>query len=175
MTGVGKNDPIMKDEIFGALLPIMVVDSSADAIEYINEHDHPLAMYVFSTNSKLQKHMFDHTNSGIAIGNDLYMNMLADTLPFGGVGESGCGAYHGKHGFDTYTHKRATMIRPAGMEIMNEVRYPPITASKLKLISFFGWTIKFWLREYETWASSQILCSPLRFGMKWVDKQLIDQ
>lgn len=135
ITGVGKNDPIMKDEIFGALLPIMVIGSAAEAIDYINDHDHPLAMYVFSADKSLQNRFLDETNSGIAMVNDLLMNMAVQTLPFGGVGGSGMGSYHGKHGFDAYTHKRATMIRPAGMEVLNEMRYPPMTASKWKIIS----------------------------------------
>lgn len=76
----------------------------------------------------------DQTNSGCAMVNDLFMNMPIHDLPFGGVGASGIGAYHGKSGFDTYSHKRSVLVRPSGLEFINELRYSPFSELKWKVI-----------------------------------------
>ncbi|KAJ3291943.1 aldehyde dehydrogenase 3, member A2, partial [Blyttiomyces sp. JEL0837] len=129
-TGVKFEDPVMEDELFGPLLGIVEVDSEDAAIKYINSRDRPLALYVFA-NTKTAKKIIDNTNSGAAIVNDLFMNMLIPEMPFGGVGPSGMGAYHGKNGFLTFTHRRATMWRPKGLEALNEVRYAPFHNTKV--------------------------------------------
>ncbi|KAF9438088.1 Aldehyde dehydrogenase [Entomortierella beljakovae] len=140
---VDREDKLMEDEIFGPLLPLIRVADVDDAIEYINSRDHPLALYVFSDNKKLTKKILDSTNSGGALINDTLMHVAEGALPFGGVGPSGLGAYHGKTSFDTFTHVRATMIKnlnPIGEAVIG-VRYAPYTSTNLKLGRIFMETV----------------------------------
>ena len=86
----------MKEEIFGPLLPIVNVHSVQEAIDFINEREKPLSLYVFSEDAKIQKKFMDETSSGGLTFNETIFQLTVDTLPFGGVGNSGMGAYHGK-------------------------------------------------------------------------------
>ncbi|KAJ3059469.1 Aldehyde dehydrogenase, dimeric NADP-preferring, partial [Quaeritorhiza haematococci] len=117
--------PLMSGELFGPILPVVEYDDLDEAIAFVNKRDKPLAMYVFSRDRKVNEYVIERTSSGAVLANDLLMNMTVEALPFGGVGPSGMGAYHGKFGFDTFTHKRTTMTRPSGLELMNVPRYPP--------------------------------------------------
>merc|ERR1719445_764773 len=94
----------MKDEIFGPILPIVTVNSAEEAINIINSRDKPLALYLFSTSEKVQELFTKRTSSGGICINDTIMHLSVEELPFGGVGASGMGSYHGKHGFDTIMH-----------------------------------------------------------------------
>lgn len=95
---------VMKEEIFGPILPIVVYSQIDEVIDYINEHDHPLALYWFGkAKANLQK-ILDLTHAGGVTVNDTLLHIANDHLPFGGVGHSGMGAYHGKYGFDSFTH-----------------------------------------------------------------------
>ncbi|KAL3893964.1 MAG: hypothetical protein SGCHY_005538 [Lobulomycetales sp.] len=137
ITGVQKNDPIMDPdcEIFGPILPIVSVSGHQEAIDFVNnQRDLPLALYVFSRSDTVARNILDATNSGCAMVNDIMMNMAVHDLPFGGVGASGIGAYHGKAGFETFTHKRSVLKRPAGFEFLNEVRYSPFSKLKMAVI-----------------------------------------
>ncbi|KAI8827130.1 aldehyde dehydrogenase 3 A2 [Fimicolochytrium jonesii] len=128
ITGVGKNpetNPIMNEEIFGPLLPIVEVNSIDESIAYINSGEKPLALYVFTKDKKVARKVLRETDSGNAVVNDLFSNMGAPDLPFGGVGNSGMGKYHGHHGFLEYTHARSTLIAPHGMEFVSAQRYLP--------------------------------------------------
>jgi aldehyde dehydrogenase (NAD+) len=130
LTGVGKDpesNPIMKDEIFGPILPIIEVDSVDEAIDYVNSRPNPLSYNPFSNNIKTIEKVFDKIDGGNAIANDAIVSLIVDDIPFGGTGESGHGNYHGKHGFDTFTRKRATMIRPLWHDIANLPRYQNIS------------------------------------------------
>ncbi|KAJ3202186.1 Aldehyde dehydrogenase [Clydaea vesicula] len=133
LENVKSGDPIMHDEIFGPLLPIITVNSVDEAIEYVNDRDRPLAIYSFSEKNAVSEKLLRSTNSGVALVNDLLMNMPVGSLPFGGVGASGMGNYHGKNGFDALSHKRGVMIRQKGMEFLNELRYPPYSPLKWKV------------------------------------------
>ncbi|TPX57345.1 hypothetical protein PhCBS80983_g03917 [Powellomyces hirtus] len=130
VTGVKGEDPIMQDEIFGPLLPVVTVESIDDAISFIQTRDKPLALYVFSNDKRVVKKVLERTDSGNAIINDLMMNMTMSVLPFGGVGPSGQGKYHGHHGFLTYTHARGTLYCPSGMNALTEPRYPKMAYTK---------------------------------------------
>ena len=88
----------MKEEIFGPLLPIVNVHSVQEAIDFINEREKPLSLYVFTEDTKIQKKFMDETSSGGLTFNETIFQLTVDTLPFGGVGNSGMGAYHGKVG-----------------------------------------------------------------------------
>jgi acyl-CoA reductase-like NAD-dependent aldehyde dehydrogenase len=129
---VDRTDAVMQEEIFGPILPLVAVESMKDAIDFINNGDKPLALYVFSNDKLVCKHFMENTTSGGAISNDVLMHCAVPELPFGGVGESGMGAYHGKFTFDQFSHQRAVMMKDTSMESVMSLRYPPYTATKLK-------------------------------------------
>lgn len=125
LTGVKPTDPIMENEVFGPILPILDVESLEDAIDFINDRDKPLALYIFSNDkSKIEKIM-NSTSSGGFLANDTVVHVGVTTLPFGGVGGSGMGAYHGKYSFDAFSHKKACLVKKQNMESLNSLRYPP--------------------------------------------------
>ncbi|KAJ3115296.1 Aldehyde dehydrogenase, dimeric NADP-preferring [Phlyctochytrium bullatum] len=124
VSGVTPQDPLMEDELFGPMLSLIEVDGEDEAVRMINSRDHPLALYIFTNNRAVAEKIIGQTNSGSVMVNDLLMAMIIPDMPFGGVGPSGMGSYHGKNGFDTFVHRRSTMIRPSGLEFINNVRYP---------------------------------------------------
>ncbi|KAK7469541.1 hypothetical protein BaRGS_00036447 [Batillaria attramentaria] len=124
-------DPAMQDEIFGPVMPIVPVRDHQEAISIINEREKPLAMYVFSTNRDVIRNLKECTSSGAYVVNDTVVHGGVPTLPFGGVGNSGMGAYHGKFTFDAFSHKRACLEKSLGLESVNGLRYPPYTEKKL--------------------------------------------
>ena len=111
VTGVKPNAALMSEEIFGPVLPVLTFDDISEPISYVNGSDHPLALYVFSRANA--DRVLDQTTSGGACVNDAMLHIFPPSLPFGGVGESGYGAYHGKWGFETFSHKRAVFRRPS--------------------------------------------------------------
>ncbi|XP_060556417.1 aldehyde dehydrogenase, dimeric NADP-preferring-like isoform X2 [Ruditapes philippinarum] len=139
LSDVTFSDPIMQEEVFGPVLPIVPVKNEDEAIAHINEGEKPLAMYVFSSNTSLVDKMVNNCTSGGLVVNDCLMHAGVPTLPFGGVGNSGMGCYHGKFSFDTFSHKRACMERGLKMESVNSMRYPPCTSQKEKTAA---WLLK---------------------------------
>lgn len=135
LTDVDEKSAIMREEIFGPILPIMTVDSVEQAISYINKNDKPLALYVFSNNKAVCEQVLKSTSSGGAIANDTLMHAAIKTLPFGGVGPSGTGAYHGKFSFDAWSHQKAVMVKQLSLEAVNGIRYPPYTDKKGQIIN----------------------------------------
>jgi len=127
VTGVTWQDPLMQDELFGPILPILNVNSADEAIELINQREKPLALYVFSEYKEVQDRFKQRTSSGGMLVNDTLMHLSIEQLPFGGVGQSGMGSYHGKFGFDTFTHTKPVMMRDLGWlgETLGKFRYPP--------------------------------------------------
>ncbi|GCC18868.1 hypothetical protein chiPu_0020914 [Chiloscyllium punctatum] len=121
----------MQEEVFGPILPIININSMEEAIAFINRHQKPLAIYVYTTNIKVVNEMLEKTSSGGFCSNDNIVQMTLNTLPFGGIGYSGIGAYHGKFSFDTFSHKRACLLKNVGMEKVNATRYPPYNEQKL--------------------------------------------
>jgi len=128
---------VVKEEIFGPILPIIFVNSIDDAIAYVNAREKPLSLYVFSNSSEVTERVLYQTSSGGALVNDMLTHATSTALPFGGVGASGMGNYHGKYSFDRFSHKRAVMLKSMGLEVANNLRYPPYTPGKLKLILAF--------------------------------------
>jgi len=106
-----------------------------EAIFYVNSKDKPLALYVFSNSNAVIEKVLKNTSSGSALANDVLMQATVSSLPFGGVGASGTGAYHGKHTFDVFSHKKSVMIKSLGLEIANNIRYPPYDDTKLGIIT----------------------------------------
>ncbi|XP_033102205.1 aldehyde dehydrogenase family 3 member A2-like isoform X2 [Anneissia japonica] len=139
LVDVKPDDPVMQEEVFGPILPIMKVGDVDEAVNFINSREKPLSMYAFSNNKKVVESVLHRTTSGGFTGNDVLMHAAVDSLPFGGIGNSGMGAYHGKHSFDAFSHKRAVVIGDQKLESLNAVRYPPYTEYK------DGWL--FWLMQ----------------------------
>ncbi|KAM6134147.1 aldehyde dehydrogenase family 3 member B1-like [Phoenicopterus ruber ruber] len=133
LADVQPSDPIMQEEIFGPILPIVVVANMDEAIDFINARPQPLAIYAFSYDSKVVNQVLERTSSGGFCGNDTLTHATLTSLPFGGIGNSGFGKYHGKFTFDTFTHRRGCLHRNMGLEAFNAPRYPPYTQQKLVL------------------------------------------
>ncbi|XP_026213291.1 aldehyde dehydrogenase family 3 member B1 [Anabas testudineus] len=134
---VPEDDALMEEEIFGPILPILTVDSVEQGIDFINRKEKPLALYVFSDESSVVSTVLEKTSSGGFCSNDGIVYMTLPGLPFGGVGASGWGSYHGRWGFETFSHRRACMLRGWALERLNGLRYPPYTENKL---SWLRWT-----------------------------------
>ncbi|KAL3273359.1 hypothetical protein HHI36_014807 [Cryptolaemus montrouzieri] len=135
---VNPSDLVMLDEIFGPVLPIVNINNLYDAINFINKRDKPLAMYVFSRRKKDINLLIQNTSCGGIAVNDTIMHLTVDTLPFGGVGNSGMGNYHGKYTFDTFTHKKSCLYKDMGYigEKLGESRYPPFNDTKIAFLNF---------------------------------------
>ncbi|MBE9034578.1 aldehyde dehydrogenase [aff. Roholtiella sp. LEGE 12411] len=127
-------DPIMQEEIFGPLLPIIEYTNIAEAIALINSRPKPLALYLFSQNKNLQKRVLQETSSGGVCINDTLMQFGASSLPFGGVGDSGIGSYHGKASFDIFSHDKSVLQNSFWLDL--KWRYAPYKG-KLPLIKKF--------------------------------------
>ncbi|CAH1437971.1 unnamed protein product [Lactuca virosa] len=123
---------IMTEEIFGPLLPIITLENIEDSVAFIRARPKPLSVYGFTNNEKLQKRMISETSSGSITFNDAIIQYAVDTLPFGGVGGSGFGRYHGKYSFENFSHQKGVMMR--GYLIDFGFRYPPWNNKKLQLL-----------------------------------------
>nr|KAF6438122.1 hypothetical protein HJG59_008781 [Molossus molossus] len=134
LVDVQETEPVMQEEIFGPILPIVNVRSLDEAIDFINRREKPLALYAFSKSSQVVKQVLARTSSGGYCGNDGFMHLILHSLPFGGVGGSGMGNYHGKFSFDTFSHHRACLLCPSGMEKIYSIRYPPYSPRNLRIL-----------------------------------------
>lgn len=126
------DSPLMQEEIFGPILPIITIDNINQAIPYVNAREKPLALYLFSKNSSFEQQVLTSTSAGMVCINDGFMFAANPNLPFGGVGSSGTGAYHGKIGFDNFSHLKTVMKRSFWFDV--PLRYPPFTSKKFKLL-----------------------------------------
>jgi aldehyde dehydrogenase (NAD+) len=124
--------PVMQDEIFGPILPVMTVESVDDAITFVNERPKPLALYVFSGSNATADDVIDRTSSGGVCVNHTLLHVTPQSLPFGGVGPSGMGAYHGRSGFDVFTHFKSVLRKPTRPD--PKILYPPYNALKTKIV-----------------------------------------
>ncbi|CAJ0961801.1 unnamed protein product, partial [Mesorhabditis belari] len=127
---VQKEDTFMEDEIFGPVLPILTINSFDEQLEYIRQGEKPLAAYIFTRNDRDADRLLAETSSGGVTVNDVIMHLLVDTLPFGGVGNSGMGRYRGKFGFDTFSHEKSVLKKGFFGESLLFARYPPLTDKK---------------------------------------------
>lgn len=132
LTNVTWNAPIMQEEIFGPVLPVITYHSLDDAIEMINQREKPLALYLFSNRPSVQEKILQKVPFGGGCINDTVVHLSNHRLPFGGVGQSGMGGYHGKHSFDTFTHEKSIVKKGNWLDI--RARYAPFTDKKTKLI-----------------------------------------
>ncbi|KAL6527541.1 hypothetical protein OROGR_016631 [Orobanche gracilis] len=129
---VPEDSLIMNEEIFGPLLPIITVNKIEECFRVINVKEKPLAAYVFTNDKKFKDEFIRNVSAGGMTINDTVLHFVEPGLPFGGVGESGTGAYHGKYSFDAFSHKKAVLKRGFGVEV--SARYPPYTPGKLQFL-----------------------------------------
>ena len=127
--------PVMQEEIFGPILPVVTVDSVDQAIDFVNERPKPLALYVFSRDDDTTALVVDRTSSGGAGINNTLLHIGPPELPFGGIGPSGMGAYHGQAGFDTFSHLRSVYERKLRPD--PPLLYPPYTDLKQRILRMF--------------------------------------
>jgi coniferyl-aldehyde dehydrogenase len=125
---------LVREEIFGPVLPVIGYDALDDALDWINQHPHPLALYVFANDTREQSRVLDRTQSGGVTVNGTLLHIAQEGLPFGGVGASGWGSYHGKAGFDRFTHQRA--VFKTGFFNAATLLAPPYGARARKLLRF---------------------------------------
>jgi len=125
------NDPVMHEEVFGPLLPIITVDSFDSAIKIVSQSERPLAAYLFTRDERKVKRFLTETSSGSVVINDVIIQLTVDTLPFGGIGNSGMGRIRGKFGFDEFTHEKAVLQRGFFGDGIAAARYPPLTDAKI--------------------------------------------
>jgi acyl-CoA reductase-like NAD-dependent aldehyde dehydrogenase len=131
LVDVDVESQLMQEEIFGPLLPVISIDSIGDAVEFISSRPHPLALYVFAENKTVVDHVLANTTAGGVTVNGTIMHISNPSLPFGGVGESGMGAYHGKSSVRQFQHMKPVLSR--GTKIDPSLAYPPYTEKKIKL------------------------------------------
>ncbi len=132
LDGVKYEDAVMQEEIFGPILPILTYDHLDSALEQIKAHPKPLALYLFSKSTKIQQKVLSEVSFGGGAINDVVMHLANANLPFGGVGHSGMGSYHGEYGFKTFSHAKSIIKKTNWFEPW--FKYPPYTKTKLNLI-----------------------------------------
>ncbi|HNX59143.1 MAG TPA: aldehyde dehydrogenase [Spirochaetota bacterium] len=126
--------PVMQEEIFGPVFPVMEFSEIDEVIRYVNSNPKPLAFYYFSNSRARQKYVLSHTSSGGGCINDTIVHLANNHMPFGGVGNSGMGGYHGKYSFDTFSHKRSILKKSIFPDL--KIRYAPY-GDKLKILKMF--------------------------------------
>jgi len=129
---VSPDSPVMQDEIFGPILPVLPVESIDAAVTFVNRRDKPLALYVYAEDADVANDVILRTTSGGAAVNHAWMHLANHDLPFGGVGESGMGNYHGRASFDCFTHRRSVLVKPTSLDA--PVLYPPYNDTKKKIL-----------------------------------------
>jgi acyl-CoA reductase-like NAD-dependent aldehyde dehydrogenase len=130
LVDVPVDSPIMQDEVFGPILPVLEVDSVDAVVDWVNERPDPLGLYVFSEDESVAEHILERTSSGDACVNDCSVHPLVQQLPFGGVGNSGMGKYHGHWGFEAFTNARGVLYHSALID--RGVKYPPYSEHQLE-------------------------------------------
>eukprot|EP00301_Raphidiophrys_heterophryoidea_P016087 c2529_g1_i1.p1 GENE.c2529_g1_i1~~c2529_g1_i1.p1 ORF type:complete len:531 (-),score=131.05 c2529_g1_i1:90-1637(-) len=126
---------VMQEEIFGPVLPVIMLSSLNEAVNFVNARARPLALYVFSNSQKTSDTVINNTCSGSVCVNDTLFQVCNPHMPFGGIGPSGMGSYHGRYGFLEFSHQRAIMSRPTWVD--PDFRYPPYKEHYVNLIKKF--------------------------------------
>ena len=134
MKDVTWEDAVMGEEIFGPILPVLTYQTLDEAIATVEAHPHPLALYLFSEDKAAQRKVRQRCRFGGGCINDTIIHLATSAMPFGGVGDSGMGGYHGKTGFETFSHTRSIVDKKTWMDM--PVRYQPYTEKTLKSLRF---------------------------------------
>jgi aldehyde dehydrogenase (NAD+) len=135
LRNVSPDSRVMSEEIFGPILPILRIRSIDEAVDFVNARDKPLALYLFTADSKVEDDVLARTSSGGACVNGTLLHIMDARLPFGGVGPSGMGAYHGRHSFETFSHRKSVLTR--GTRFDPKLMYPPYSERLAKLMQRF--------------------------------------
>jgi aldehyde dehydrogenase (NAD+) len=131
---VKPEDPIMQEEIFGPVLPVIDFEKFDEVYDIINQNPKPLSTYIFSRNNKLIREFLMRTQSGNSSVNETVMQIASQWLPYGGVGSSGIGRYHGKKSFETFSNMRSVLVKSNLLDIW--LRYPPYSKFKTKIVAW---------------------------------------
>lgn len=123
LNNVSWDAPIMQEEIFGPLLPVIEFENLLETLEKVKNREKPLALYLFTKDKKVEKKVLEQISFGGGCINDTVLHFSSKTLPFGGVGNSGMGSYHGKYSFQTFSHKKSILKKTSFLDI--PLRYPP--------------------------------------------------
>jgi aldehyde dehydrogenase (NAD+) len=132
LTKVPPDSPVMTEEIFGPILPVLPVKSIDDAIAFVNRREKPLALYVFTDDARVRTRVLESTTSGGASVNYTVLHFALPNLPFGGVGNSGMGAYHGRASFETFSHHKSVFMKTTWPDF--RLAYPPLSRIKDRMI-----------------------------------------
>ena len=135
MTDVTWEDAVMQEEIFGPILPVLTFDDLHEALAMVESHPHPLALYLFTASKTVSHQVLDTCRFGGGCINDCIIHLATSDMPFGGVGESGMGCYHGRFGFEEFSHIRSIVDKKTWIDL--GMRYQPYHKWKLKLIRLF--------------------------------------
>jgi aldehyde dehydrogenase (NAD+) len=131
LTDLPPGAAVMQEEIFGPLLPVVGYQTMEEAVAFIRKRPKPLALYLFTQDRSLQSRILNETNSGSLVINDVVVNQIVSELPFGGVGNSGMGSFHGRYTFDAFSRSKAVMRRSLWPD--PDLRYPPFSNKKDRL------------------------------------------
>lgn len=135
LDNVSPEDPVMQEEIFGPVLPVLPFDRLEEAENFILDRPRPLALYLFSQDKAVRRRFVERVPFGGGCINDTILHLTNPRLPFGGVGNSGMGRYHGKYSFDTFSHVKGVLQSSSRVDL--PVRYPPYTPEKMKMARRF--------------------------------------
>lgn len=135
MTDVTWDDRVMGEEIFGPVMPVILFDDTDEVLDMINKRPHPLALYIFSQDRHVQEKFLSRASFGGGCVNDTIMHMTVSNMGFGGMGGSGMGEYHGKAGFDTFSHMKSIVDRKRFPDV--PIRYQPYGDMKEKALRLF--------------------------------------
>lgn len=132
LDNVSWDAPVMQEEIFGPVLPVLSFRDPEEAIQAINAHEKPLALYLFTRRESMKESVLTRVPFGGGCVNDTIIHLATDRMPFGGVGQSGMGGYHGKASFDTFSHQKSIVSKANWLDL--PVRYPPFTNRKIRIM-----------------------------------------
>ena len=135
LDGVEASDPVMQEEIFGPVLPVLTVASMDDACNFVKDRPSPLACYIFTEDKNVERRFLKEVPFGGGCVNDTVIHLATPYLGFGGVGNSGMGSYHGKKSFQTFSHEKSILKKATWLDLT--MRYQPYDSAKEKLVRFF--------------------------------------
>ncbi|MGD0913778.1 MAG: aldehyde dehydrogenase family protein, partial [Terracidiphilus sp.] len=132
LTDLPANAAILQEEVFGPILPVVGYVDIEQALAFVRQRPKPLALYLFTGDRRLEARVLREMSSGSVVVNDVVINQVVPGLPFGGVGNSGMGAFHGRYTFDAFSHAKAVVHRSLRADV--DLRYPPFTEMKERLL-----------------------------------------
>ncbi|WP_283123865.1 aldehyde dehydrogenase family protein, partial [Angelakisella massiliensis] len=135
LADVSPDSPVMQEEIFGPILPMMEYTDLDKVIDFIRSRPKPLALYLFTSDHATEKKVLEQVSFGGGCINDTIIHLATSHMPFGGVGDSGMGGYHGKFSFDTFTHYKSIVKKATWLDL--PMRYHPYTPGNFKLLKMF--------------------------------------